>query len=131
MYAEIINKTTEQFQQLQAPVKQFNSLVVDHMDKLTQFQLDAAQSYAELGMQNLRAALEVKQPQDLQQYVGQQKSVAETVSKKLNDDATTLVALNKGFVEGVQKLAEEAKPVAAEAPKAKPAARKSAARKSA
>lgn len=107
MYQDFFKQTNVDFDRFVAPVRKFNALVVDHAEKLAQFQLEAAQSYTSLSLENLRSALEIKQPQDLQQYVGRQQAVAETVGKKLSDDANALAGLNKGFVEQMQKLAQE------------------------
>ena len=107
MYNEILDKANAQFAELLNPAKKFNSLVVENLEKLASFQLDAAKSYSDLGLQQLRAALEVSDAASLQAYVSNQQKVAETVGKKLTEDANTLAALSKDFGAEVQKLAQE------------------------
>ena len=107
MNPDFIAKTTEELNKIGAPVKQFNALVVNHIEKLTQFQLTTAQSYAELGLGQLRSALEIADAKGLQDYVSGQSKLAESVGKKLAADAEALAALNKEFATTVQKLAQE------------------------
>lgn len=128
MYEEIVTKTNEQVAKLAAPVKKFNALVLDHLEKFVQFQLEAAKSYSDLGLEQLRAALDVKDAESLQTYVSGQQKVVEVVGKKLSSDAETLATLSKDFTVEVQKLAQEnvAVLVPAKAEAKKPAARRSA-----
>lgn len=107
MFEEIFEKTNAQLNDLLAPAKKFNALVVDNFEKLAQFQLDAVRSYTDLGLEQLRAALEVSDAASLQAYVSNQQKVAETVGKKLTADAETLANLSKSFTVEVQKLAQE------------------------
>jgi phasin family protein len=107
MFEEMFQKTNVQFGELFAPARKFNALVVDNLEKVTKFQLEALRSYADLGIEQLRGALEVNDAQSLQAYVSNQQKVAETVSKKLSSDAETFAALSKDFTVEVQKLAQE------------------------
>lgn len=107
MNQDILNQAAEQLNKLTAPAKQLNALVVDHIEKLAQFQLDAAKSYAGVGITQLRSALEISDAQTLQSYLQDQAKVAEAVSKKLAADAEALAKLNQQLTAEVQKLAQQ------------------------
>lgn len=92
---------------LAAPVRKFNALVVDHLEKFAQFQIEAARSYSDLSLEQLRAALTVKDAASLKRYVDEQGKVAEALGRKFSADAETLVGLSKDFTVEVQKLAQE------------------------
>jgi len=130
MYEEVFEKFTSQAQEFSAPARRFTSVVVDNVEKLISFQLETARSYAELGLEQLRAALEISvtDPQSVQTYVSNQAKVANTVGQKITDDAKTLAGIGQNFSSEIQKLAKENATFLADIakPKAKPAARKTA-----
>ena len=101
------NEIFAQFAALTAPAKKFNTLAVANLEKLTDLQLNAARAYVEIGVEQMRAALNVSDAKSLQDYVAGQSKVAKTVSEKLTADTTALVELSKNFGSEVQKLAQE------------------------
>ena len=135
MYQELFGKSTAQLEDLIAPARKFQGLVVDHFTKLADFQLNALRSYTDLGLEQLRAVKNVDDAKSFQDYVSSQSKVAKTVGDKVTQDVNTLAALSKDFTAEVQKLAQDnvatfgqaAKPVAPKAAPAKPAAPKAAA----
>ena len=129
---DAINQTNAQLSKLGAPVQKFNALLVSHLEKFAQFQLEAVRSYSDLSLEQLRAALDVNNPADLKSYVSQQNKVATVVGKKLSADTETLLSLSKDFTAEIQKFAQDnvvtlngLVPAKAAAPKKAPA-RKSA-----
>lgn len=104
---QIVKATEELFGKIAGPTKQLNTLLVDHIEKLTQFQLKAAETYAGLGIDQLKASLSVQDPKSLQDFVKGQSKVAENVTKKFSSDAETLAKLNQDFAVSVQKLVQE------------------------
>ena len=126
MTQDIFAQAAEQFTKLSAPAKQLNSLVVAHIEKLAQFQLEAAKAYTDTGIGQLRSALDVNDAKSLQDYVANQQKVAEAVAAKLKADAEALVQLNQGFAGQVQKLAQEGVATATAATAAAKPARKTA-----
>ena len=129
---DAINQTNAQLSKLGAPVQKFNALLVSHLEKFAQFQLEAVRSYSDLSLEQLRAALDVNDPADFKSYVSQQNKVATVVGKKLSADTETLLSLSKDFTAEIQKFAQDnvvtlngLVPAKAAAPKKAPA-RKSA-----
>lgn len=107
MYEEMFEKANAQFGEAMAPARKFNALLLDNMEKLANFQLEAVRSYTDLSLSQLRSALEISDAQSLQAYVSNQSKVAETFGQKLAEDANTLASLSKDFGAEVQKLAQE------------------------
>jgi phasin family protein len=134
MYDEIIDKTGARFNELLTPARKFNAVLIENLEKLAGFQLEAARSYSELGLNQLRSALEITDAQSLQAFISNQSKVVETFGQRVAEDANTLANLSKDFGAELQKLAQENVVVLGQAaqdaqPKvaaAKPQARKSA-----
>jgi|HigsolmetaGSP11D_1036233.scaffolds.fasta_scaffold02179_4 phasin family protein len=107
MYDDILSKASERLNELLAPSRKFNALLVDNLDKFAKFQLESARVYTDLALEQLRAALQVSDADSLQTFVSSQRKIAEEVSKKLASDAETVASLSKDFTAEVQKLAQE------------------------
>ena len=56
MQENILNAFAEQAKTMYSPMAKFNSLFVDNMEKLTEFQISAIKSYAEMGLSQLKSA---------------------------------------------------------------------------
>lgn len=106
-FEDLFSKSTAQLASLAAPVKKFNALAVDNLEKLARLQLDNVKSYTDLGLTQLRAALEVSDVQSLQTYVSNQQETVKAVGEKLVKDAAVYGDLAKQFAAEVQKLAQE------------------------
>lgn len=106
-FDNLFGNTTAQLTALTAPVKKFNALAVDNLEKLARLQLDTVKSYTDLSLTQLRAALDVSDVQSLQAYVSNQQETAKVVSEKLAKDAAVYGDLAKQFATEVQKLAQE------------------------
>lgn len=107
MYEEMLSKTNMQFDKALEPARKFNSLLVDHLEKLAAMNLEAVKSYAELSMKEVREALSIDDAQALQQYLSARGEVAKVVADRVKDDSEKLVGINQDFVKEVQKLVEE------------------------
>ncbi|HKJ95954.1 MAG TPA: TIGR01841 family phasin [Gammaproteobacteria bacterium] len=124
MSNQTLNQFTEQFTKAFEPVRAFAGLNIDHFEKLAQFQLEAARAYTDLGIAQVRESLQVGDAKSLQDYVAKQKDAAETVGKRVNEDAQKLAEFGKAYTEEATKLVEQN--VGSLQAAAKPAARKSA-----
>lgn len=89
------------------PTRAFMGLGVEHVEKLVNVQLEATKAYTELGLQQVRAALEIREPKDLENYVQGQQEVVRTLGERVKGDAEMVVALNREFAEKAQRLAQE------------------------
>ena len=107
MNEEMMQKFYAQIEQAYAPVRQFAGLTVDHAEKLVNFQVEAAKSYFDFGLEQARGALQVNDVKSLQTYVTKQQEVAKTFSQKVTDDVETLAGFGKDYAEAAGKLAQE------------------------
>ncbi|WP_435104024.1 phasin family protein [Arhodomonas sp. AD133] len=107
MSNETITGLTEQFTKAFEPTRAFVGLTVDHIEKLAQVQIEAAKAYTDLGIAQTREALQISDAKSLQDYVARQKDVAETVTKRVSDDAQKLGELGTSYTEEATKLVEQ------------------------
>lgn len=107
MSEEMITGLGDQALKLISPVKEFNKLAVAKAEKLAYLQLASLQSYSELGIAQLKAALEVSDPDSLQVYVSKQSEFLKTLAEKLAEDTRAVAELSKEFSEEAQQIAKD------------------------
>lgn len=118
MYEEMFSKNFPQVENFIEPAIKANKLAVDNFEKLVNFQMDAFQSYVDLGIEQMKAAAEINGPQAFQTYFSKQIETGNVLRQKILDDTKALVDLGNGFKEDFAKLAEaNAKEFAKAAPK--------------
>ncbi|MCG5530595.1 phasin family protein [Halorhodospira halochloris] len=102
-----INKSMQQMQKFMEPTRKMSNLMIDHAEKVAHLNLEAAREYSRLAMEQMRSAMNVRDPESMQEYLNSQNKVMQTVSSKLSEDATALADISKNMGEEVQKLAQE------------------------
>lgn len=107
MYQEIMDIYTTQAEKMFAPAQQFARLSLSNSEKLYALQLEIAQSYVDLGVEQLKAMIEVKDPESLQAFVTRQVDVARNVSEKMIADAQAVAELGSKINAETQQLARE------------------------
>lgn len=107
MYADLFSKANHQIEDIMQPARRLQGTVVEHMAKMTDFQLDTLRSYSELGLKELRALQDVNDPQSLQQYMTQHADLLRTFSEKMSSDMNELVRLQRHFAEDLQQVGRE------------------------
>lgn len=129
MQENILNAFAEQAKSMYAPMAKFNSAIVGNVEKLTEFQLNAIKSYAEIGLDQMKKATEVKDAESLRTYTAAQAETVTALNKKIMEDAKALSDMAMEFKAQVESLVEEARTTATTAatsaakPAAKPAAK--------
>ncbi len=107
MKNDMFDKYTEQAEKLfMAPTRSYAKLAVDYTEKLMAAQMEAVRTYSEIGMQQARAAMEIKDTKGFQQYAEQQQTVAKDLSERVKSDAEKSVAMNQDFANDIRKLVE-------------------------
>ncbi len=103
-----INQANEQFQSLFGePARAFAELTVNHMESVVQTQVEASRALSDLSMKQVRSALEVKDPKDVQGFFQGQQEFLKAMSEQVRGDAEKLVELNRKFAEEAQKLGQQ------------------------
>lgn len=107
MYQEFIANYTDQVEKLFVPVQQLASLSLSNGEKLCALQLGFAQSCVDLGVEQLRALMEVNDPESLQAFFNKQVDVVRNISEKLVVDAQAVADIGSEFNNETQLLARE------------------------
>lgn len=104
MQDNIINAFAEQAKTMYAPLTKFNELMVQNMEKMTEFQLNTIKSYAELSIDQMKKAVEVKDVESLRTFSTSQVEVASNVNKKIMEDAKTLSDMATDFKDKMEAI---------------------------
>ena len=115
MQENIMNAFTEQAKSFSAPLAKFNSLMVENMEKMTEFQLKTIKSYADLSLGQVKNAADVKDAESLRSFSSAQAEVAATVNKKIMEDAKSISEMATDFKGKIEAIWEEARPTAPKA----------------
>ena len=108
MSNETANRMQSQIEDtVTGPARTYASLVLDHFEQLTSLQLETAKAYAETGLQQARAALEVKDSADLKNYVESQQKIAKELSERVKGDAEKVMSLNQAFAQNATKVTQD------------------------
>ncbi|WP_419810977.1 phasin family protein [Bacterioplanoides sp.] len=113
MQENILNAFAEQAKTMYSPMSKFNSLFVENMEKMTEFQLNAIKSYADLSLEQMKKASEIKDADTMRTFSASQAEVASSLNKKIMDDAKAMSDMAMDFKSQVETLMEEARTSAA------------------
>jgi len=113
MQENILNAFAEQAKTMYAPMAKFNSLFVENMEKMTDFQLNAIKTYAELGIDQMKKAAEVKDAETMRTFTSAQAEAATALNKKIMEDAKAFSDMAMDFKSQVESIMEEARSTAA------------------
>jgi phasin family protein len=100
-----LNAQTEKF--FVEPVRAYAGLVLEHFEKLTEAQFEATRNYAEAGLGQARAALDITDAKGFQAYVQGQQKFAKEIGERVQGDAEKFAALGRDFFEKSRKLTED------------------------
>lgn len=106
MTNETINQFTKQSEVLFSGFRSYANLAVEHVEKLTNAQLESARAFSEVGLNQARAALEIRDQAGLQAYVEKQQQAAKQVGEQIQGDVQKIAALNEEFAGNAKKLVE-------------------------
>lgn len=104
---EIFANAFEQAKPFLASAVKSNKLAVANLEKVVALQLSSLQSYVDLGVNQLKEAAEISDPQSLQAFYDKQLKAAETLRQKLVADSKALVELSVGAKAELDDLAKE------------------------
>lgn len=101
-------KSTEQFEgHFVEPARAYGSLTLEYCEKLMAARMDAARTYADLGLAQARAWIDVRDADGLKKVLDGQQKAAQDLGERIRADAERVNALGQEFVQKSQKLAEE------------------------
>lgn len=99
-------KSTEfgHIEEVLAPARSLNELALANVERLVNLHIDSTRKYAEIGLQNMREAFEIKDLSGAQAYMAKQREVAENVTENLVNDAKVVAELGRQYTDKVQKV---------------------------
>ena len=87
MVVNLFDKVLKTRQTLPEPMIKANKLFIESLEKMLLFQMNALKSYFDIGINQLRAAAEITDLESLQDFCTRQAEIAQTVQRKLMNDA--------------------------------------------
>lgn len=115
MQDKIMNAFAEQTKNMYAPMRKMNTLMVENMEKMTEFQIEALKSYSKMGVNQLKNATEIKDAESVRDFTASQAELMSTLSKKVLEDAKSMADMTMEFKQEVEKIVEESRTSAAAA----------------
>ncbi|GAK84853.1 hypothetical protein JCM19238_2433 [Vibrio ponticus] len=107
MYTDFFKTFNDQTEKQLEPYIKFNKLVAKNVEVVTELQLNAMRTYSEMGLTQMKAASEIKDPTSLATFNSQQLTVLSKLSQQMTDDSNKLQSIAKEFKEDVEKLTSE------------------------
>ena len=109
MQDNIMNAFAEQTKNMYAPMRKMNALMVENMEKMTDFQIEALKSYSKMGVNQLKNATEIKDAESVRDFTASQAELMSTLSKKVLEDAKSMADMTMEFKQEVEKIVEESR----------------------
>ena len=107
MYTDMFKSVNEQLQSFTNPLVRYNQLVAANLEKLAKLQLASTTAYTDLGLSQLKAAANAKDPQGLAELGSKQLDTLAKVSNRMLEDIQSLNKIGVAFKEGVDSLVAE------------------------
>ncbi|MEF1308398.1 phasin family protein [Vibrio owensii] len=107
MYTDFIKTFSDQTEKNLEPYLKFNKLVTKNVEVLTELQLNAIRTYSEVGLNQMKAASEIKDVTSLTAFNSQQLAVLTKLSQQMMDDSNKLQSIAKEFKEDVEQMTSE------------------------
>ena len=109
MQDKVMNAFTEQTKNMYNPMRKINALLVENMEKMTDFQLEALKAYSQMGLTQMKQAAEVKDADSVRDYSTAQAEMMSSLSKKVLEDAKTMADMSMEFKAEIEKIMEESR----------------------
>ena len=109
MQEKIMNAFADQTKNMYAPMRKLNALMVENMEKMTDFQIEALKSYSKMGVNQMKNATEVKDAESVRDFSASQAELMSTLSKKVLEDAKSMADMSMEFKQEVEKIVEDAR----------------------
>lgn len=109
MQDKVMNAFSEQTKNMYNPMRKINALLVENMEKMTDFQLEALKAYSQMGLTQMKQATSVKDADGVRDYSTSQAEMMSTLSKKVLEDAKTMADMSMEFKAEIEKIMEESR----------------------
>ena len=108
MASKTINPTNAPFEMgVFAPMRHFFLTMTGHAEKIAGIQFETARICTDMAFRNAYAALEIRDAEAMQNYLGKQPEVAQELGERIKADAEKLAAANQALVEDAQRVTRD------------------------
>ncbi|SNY99265.1 phasin family protein [Halomonas sp. hl-4] len=108
MQDKMMDAFNAQTRQMFEPMRKINSLMLNNMEKMTQYQLEAMKRYSQMGTERLRSATDVQDAESLRDFGTQQAAMMNELSQQMQEDARVMSEMSLEFKAEMEKLFGEA-----------------------
>lgn len=107
MQDNMMNAFNTQTRQLFEPMRKVNSLMLNNMEKMTQYQLEAMKRYSQMGTQRIRSATDIEDAESLREFGAKQAEMLNELSQQMQEDARAMSEMSLEFKAEMEKLFSE------------------------
>lgn len=104
---ELFGNLNEKTQQLFSPISKVNELILSNLKEIVEIQSQALSNYAEIGINQTKAAMEIRDTDSFTAFVNQQKEIAETAQAQFKGDLEKMTELANKFSKEVSGAFKE------------------------
>lgn len=123
--SDILENLSEKTQNLYAPLSKFNEVLMENLTQLIDLQSKSIIAYTDMGIEQAKATLEIKDMDALSAFIKQQSTVAEKIQQQFKGDIEKLTELAGSFKTEVEDVLNTAVQKEADKPASKAAPKKS------
>ncbi|MFP4648692.1 MAG: phasin family protein [Halorhodospira sp.] len=106
-YQDMIQQMQQQMGTYAEPFRAVSGTLLEHWERMAEYQLDMTRRYTDVTLGHLREASEVQSPEQLQSYMHKSSEALRETTDSLAKDARTLAELSQALTEDVQQRMRE------------------------
>lgn len=104
MQDNIMDAFSAQTKQMFEPMRKINSLMLNNMEKMTQYQLEAMKRYSQMGTERIRSATEIQDAESLRDFGTKQAEMMNELSQQMQEDARVMSEMSLQFKSEMEKM---------------------------
>ncbi|MCL5426304.1 phasin family protein [Halomonas sp. NPDC076908] len=108
MQDNMMDNFNAQTRQMFEPMRKINSLMLNNMEKMTQYQLEAMKRYSQMGTERIRSATEIQDAESLRDFGTKQAEMMNELSQQMQEDARVMSEMSLQFKSEMEKMFSEA-----------------------
>ncbi len=89
------------------PVREINTLALENVEKLLNIQLKSINDTARLGVEQMKAAADIKDVDGLKKYFTEQAEVVKSLGERLVQDGQSALELGVSYTDKVQQVVND------------------------
>ena len=97
MQDNMMDAFNAQTKQMFEPMRKINSLMLNNMEKMTQYQLEAMKRYSQMGTERIRSATEIQDAESLRDFGTKQAEMMNELSQQMQEDARVMSEMSLQF----------------------------------